>query len=136
LVIHVAPLVFSPATKVIGILTLIESALGVYAFFRIYEAGLFVSLLTYEGVSFLLSHIAYYSVIMPIAAFVIGLSALKNKHWSWRANIILQIATIAVFLYILIPLYIEVPQAIFLFNFRLLDLIIASVILYLLLRRK
>lgn len=135
LVTYVAPMVFSPATKVIGILTLIESAIGIYTFFQISQVGLWVSLQTYEEVSFFLVHVAYLSIIMPIAALVIGLSAMKNKQWSWRPNIILQIATIAVFLYILLPLYLEVPQAIFLFNFSLLYLILASLILYLLLRR-
>ena len=136
LVIHIAPMVFSQATKVIGILTLIESAMGFYTFLQISQVGLWVSLQTYEDVSFFLVHVAYLSIIMPIAALVFGFSALKNKHWSWRPNIVLQIATIAVFLYILVPLYIEVPQAIFLFNFSLLYLILASVILYLLLKRK
>ena len=132
------PVVFSPSTKVIGILTLIESAIGFYTFFRIYEAGLWVSLESYEAASFFLVDLTFRSIIMPIAALVIGLSTLKNKHWSWRANVMLQIAMIAVFLYILIPLYIEVPQAIFLFNFnfRLLELVLPSVILSLLLLRR
>lgn len=116
---------------IIGILTLAESALGIHTFFQIYEAGLWVDLLTYEG-----AQIAYYSVVMPIAAIVIGLSTLKNKHWSWRANIILQVTIIALLLYIVVPLYVEVPQAIFLLNLRLLPLILASVILFLLLRRR
>ena len=121
--------------KIIGILTLIESAIGVYTFFQISQVGLWFSFQTYEDVSFFLVHVAYLSIIMPIAALVIGLSALKNRHGSWRASIILQIVTIAVFLYILLPLYIEVPQAIFLFNFSLIYLILASVILFLSLKR-
>jgi hypothetical protein len=121
---------------IIGILTLIESALGIYNLFQIYEAGLWVSLETYEDASFFLAHSVYRSMIMPVAALVIGLSTLKNKHWSWRANLILQIATIAVSLFILIPLYVEVPQAIFLPSFRPLELILASVILFILLLRK
>lgn len=121
---------------IIGILTLAESALGIYNIFQIVGAGLWFSLETYEDASFFPVHYVYRSMIMPVAALIIGLATLKSKQWSWRANLILQIVTIAVFLYILIPLYIEVPQAIFLPSFRLLELILASIILFLLLRRK
>jgi hypothetical protein len=81
-----------------GILTLAIAALGLQMLQGIIVYGIWAGFATALETFLFFTNYVYFPVILPIAALIIGVATLRNKKWTWKANIIFQSTSIAILL--------------------------------------
>ncbi|MGI0026918.1 MAG: hypothetical protein ACREAD_03670 [Nitrosopumilaceae archaeon] len=125
---------------IIGVFTIVMAIPSLYMLYKLEFIGMWFSFGTYYQIFYSLALFFYYGMIMIIPALVIGISTLKEKKWTRKANIVFQIVSLPIITGTIVSwvLFSNIHFTFDLFFLeilgRLISLILGGVILYLLFR--